>query len=147
MKLFNTIDKVLASFGNIRAMERTHLDTFTEDLISNIKGTKIAASKFGQLFVTYQNLNGYDFLNATVLSGSDIKTYKGCELVFEFKNNKIVIPSDSKEIESDFSNVSNRYLTKISFVLEGTDNDMISKCNFEKVSLDYRKKSLVMDKV
>ncbi len=146
MKLFKTIDKVLASFGNIRAMERTHVDTFTEELIGNIKGTKIAESEYGQLFVTYQNISGYDFLNVSMLSGSDIKTKRGCDLVFECQNSKVVIPSDSKAIVSDFSNVSNRYLTKISFVLEQSDKDIISKGNFESVCLNYKKKSLPMVK-
>jgi hypothetical protein len=147
MKLFKTIDKVFASFGNIRAMERTHVDTFTEGLISAIKGEKIAASPYGQLFVTYQNLSGYEFLNASILSATDIKTIKGCQLVFESQNNSITIPSDSKEIESDFSNVSNRYLTKISFVIDESQKEMILKGNFKKVSLNFKKKSLPMTKI
>jgi hypothetical protein len=146
MKLFKIIDKVLASFGNIRAMERTHVDTFTEDLIKKIKGKKIAESAFGQLFVSYQSLSDFEFLNVSVLSGTNIKTTKGCDLMFESKGEKIIIPSDTKEIESDFSNVSNRYLTKISFIIEETDKQMISNGNFEKVFLNYKKKSLPMAK-
>mgnify|MGYP003642168719 FL=1 len=56
MKIFKAIDKVLARFGNIKAMERNHVDTFTENLITSIKGNKIAESKFGQIYISYQNL-------------------------------------------------------------------------------------------
>ncbi len=146
MKLFKTIDKVLASFGNIKAMERTHVDTFTENLIKNIKGKKIAESEFGQLFITYQILSNYEFLNVSVLSGTNIKTTKGCKLVFESQNDRIAIVSDTKEIESDFSNVSNRYLTKISFIINNDQKKMVSNGNFNKVFLNYKKKSLPMDK-
>ncbi len=142
MKLFRTVDKVLAAFGNIRAMERTHVDTYTEGLISKINGEKIAESNFGQLFVSYQDLAGYEFLNATVLSGTNIKTFKGIRLVFEFEGKEIIFFSDDKEIESDFSNVSNRWLTKISFVINSDDKEMIQNRRFEKVFLNFKKKSL-----
>ena len=33
------IDKILAAFGNIRAMERLHVDDHTEDIIKSIDGT------------------------------------------------------------------------------------------------------------
>jgi len=36
--MFKKIDKVLAALGNMKAMERLHVDTFTEDKIKNIKG-------------------------------------------------------------------------------------------------------------
>ena len=146
MKLFKTINKVLASFGNIRAMERTHVDTFTENLIKNIKGKKIAESEFGQLFVSYQHLSGYDFLNVSVLSGTNIKTTKGCNLVFKSQGHTISISSDTREIESAFSNISNRYLTKISFILDKENKEMMTNGNFNKILLNYKKKSLPMNK-
>ncbi|MEO1029926.1 MAG: hypothetical protein AAFX55_00895 [Bacteroidota bacterium] len=145
MKLFKTIDKVLAAFGNIRAMERTHVDAFTEDLINNIKGKKIAESEFGQLFASFQTLSDYEFLNISVVSATNIKTRKGCDLVLESDAHKISIPSDTKEIESNFSNVSNRYLTKISFILNKKEKKIISSGNFEKVLLNFNKKSLPMN--
>lgn len=144
MKLSQSIDKILAAFGNIRAMERTHIDTHTERLISKIKGEKIAESEFGQLFVDFQDLAGYEFLNAIVLSGTNIKTYKGSSLVFYCDEIKVVLTSDTKEIESDFSNISNRWLTKISFVVTSKDKKMILEKKFDNVSLNFKKKSLYL---
>jgi len=144
MKFLKAIDKVLAGFGNIRAMERNHVDTFTEDLITNIKGQKIAESEYGQLFVSHQHLNGYNFLNASILSGSNIKTFKGCAIVFESGDSKISISSDTKDIESDFSNVSNRWLTKVSFIIDESQKTMISNKDFDNVFINYKKKSLPM---
>lgn len=147
MNIFKTIDKVLAGFGNIKAMERNHVDTFTEDLIQNIKGKKLAESKVGQLFGSFQNLSGYEFLNVSILSATNIKTFKGCELVFETDNGSILMPSDTKEIESDFSNVSNRWLTKISFILNESEKDLVSNGNFKSVTLNFKKTSLKLFKV
>tara|TARA_R110002111_G_C5937194_1_gene367325 strand:+ start:658 stop:1101 length:444 start_codon:yes stop_codon:yes gene_type:complete len=147
MKIFKAIDKVLARFGNIKAMERNHVDTFTENLITSIKGNKIAESKFGQIYISYQNLSGYEFLNASILSSTNIKTYKGCNLVFETNNKNIVIPSDTKEIESDFSNISNRWLTKVSFIINESNKAMISSGNFESVTIHYKKTYLKLFKI
>ena len=147
MKIFKTLDKVLAGFGNIRAMERNHVDSFTEDLIMNIKGDKMAESEDGQVFGSFQNLSGYDFLNISILSYTNIKTFKGCNLVFETKDKSITIPSDTKEIESDFSNVSNRWLTKVSFIINESEKEMVSEGNFENVSINYKKTSLKLFKV
>lgn len=146
MNVFKTIDKVLAAFGNVRAMERTHVDTFTENLIKSIKGKKIAQSEYGQLFVSFQHLANYEFLNISVISATNIKTLKGCKLVFESKNQIFTLTSDTKEIESDFSNVSNRYLTKISFIIDEKEKKMISSRSFEKVFLNFKKKSIPMAK-
>lgn len=146
MKLLKSFDKLLAAFGNIRAMERNHVDTFTEGLISNIKGDKIAESDYGQLFVSFQSLANYEFLNATILSGTNVKTFKGSSLVFDIDGQELVLLSDTQEIESDYSNVSKRWLTKISFVINEDDKKMMLEKNFSSVLFKFKKKTLLMNK-
>ena len=142
MKLFKTIDTILASFGNIRAMQRTHVDTYTENEIKNIEGEKIAASENGQLWVTYQELGGFTFLNTTILSKINIKTLKGGKLIFFRENNTFILPSDITQIESDFSNISNQWMTKISFVITENDLEFIKKREFSKVRFEFKKKTI-----
>lgn len=148
MKLFNKIDKVLAAFGNIKAMERTHVDTYTETLITKIKGAKVGESKNGQIFFEFQNLNNYQFLNVSILSRNNIKTIKGASLLFIEANNEVYsISSDTKEIESNFSNISNRWLTKVSFVLTKKEKNMILEKKFTEIHFNHKKKSLILYKV
>ncbi|TYA71562.1 hypothetical protein [Seonamhaeicola marinus] len=147
MGVLKSIDKVLAAFGNIRAMERLHVDSFTENLITNISGVKIAESLYGQLFVSFQTLADYEFMNVSILSATDIKTYKGCSLTFLTESGEtMVMISDTKEIESDYSNVSNRWLTKISFVIEAHEKKFVIDKNFDKVFLKFKKKTLPLTK-
>jgi len=142
MKLFKVIDNILASFGNIRAMQRTHVDTYTENEIDNIVGEKIAESENGQLWISYQELAGFNFLNATILSRINIKTLKGGTLIFSGESNEFILPSDITEIESDFSNVSNRWLTKISYNVTENDLELIQKREFNKIRFEFKKKSI-----
>lgn len=145
--MFKKIDKVLAVFGNIKAMERLHVDDFTENIITNITGTKIAASQYGQVIIEIEELNGYTFLEVTILSNTNIKTMRGAKLVLIGNNNPYTLTSDTQEIESDFSNVSNRYMTKISFNINSQEIKRINKKDFEYVHLEYKKKVLPFKKV
>lgn len=82
MNFFNKIDNILAAFGNIKALERTHVDNFTENLITNISGEKIAVSNYGQLWMYFEELAWHQFLETSILSGINIKTFKGGKLIF-----------------------------------------------------------------
>ncbi|MEP5338579.1 MAG: hypothetical protein ABJL44_03720 [Algibacter sp.] len=145
MNILREIDKVLAAFGNMRAMERTHVDTFTEGLIEDIDGDKIAESTDGQIYVSFQDLAAYEFLNISILSRNNIKTFKGGDLLFiNSDNQEFVIESDTKEIESDYSNISNRWLTKVSFIITKNEKEMIVNRKFEKLYFKHKSKSLLV---
>ena len=142
MSIFRKIDKVLGAFGNIRALERTHVDTFTENLITNIKGDKIAESVDGQLWVEFQELAGFNFLEFTILSRENIKTYKGATLTFYSEEEDLVLNSDITEIESDYSNVSSRWMTKISYVVSKDEIQFIKAKKANKVMFEYKRRSI-----
>ena len=145
--MFKKIDKVLAAFGNIKAMERLHVDDFTENVITNIEGTKIAESQYGQIIVEVEELNGYTFLEVSILSRTNIKTMKGAKLTFSGTNDSFTLVSDTKEIESDFSNVSNRYMTQISFDITPEEITRVNKKDFEDVQLEYKKRAIPFKKI
>lgn len=140
--MFKKLDLLLARFGNLKAMERTHVDTFTENKIENITGILIADSDQGELFVEFQELAGYTFMTLTVLSSFNLKTIKGAQLhVYneEDQDGSIILDSDTKEIEADYSNVSNRYLTKIDFIVTDQEIQFILQPQATRVNLLVRK--------
>ena len=71
MALFKKVDRVLAALGNMKAMERLHIDTVTEEKMENVGGEKIAESDQGVLFGGIEELNGYLFLETILLSKSN----------------------------------------------------------------------------
>ena len=137
------IDKILSKIGFIGSMERTHVDTFTEDRIQNIKGELIAKSNYGQIWFKHQELGGYFILNTIIISGTNIKSEIGSELVFKSdKELHLVLKSDEKKIESNFSNVSNRWITEISYYIKKTDIDFINERLFDTIQLDFKNNSM-----
>ncbi|WP_405398289.1 hypothetical protein [Maribacter sp. Asnod2-G09] len=142
MSIFRKIDKVLGAFGNIKALERTHVDTFTENLINNISGEKIAESKNGQLYVEFQELAGFSFLESTILSRENIKTFKGAKLSFIGDDDELILDSDITEIESDYSNVTNRWMTKVSYVVTKDDIKFITEKKSNTIVFEYKRKAI-----
>ena len=142
MNIFRKKDAILAALGNMRAMEKVHVDTHTEEKIKNISGNKIAESKQGQFWVSFQELNGFLFLNATIITAIDLKTTNGTKITLLTNEYEIEIQSDEKEIESNFSNVSNTYLTEVSFIIESKEKDIIENKNFEEIEYQLKKGNL-----
>ena len=91
MSFFRKIDQLLGSFGNIKALERTHVDTYTENLITGIEGEKIAESVDGQLWIEFKQLAGYDFMESIILSRTNIKTWDGSTLILNGENKPLWI--------------------------------------------------------
>jgi hypothetical protein len=144
MKFLKTIDKVLARLGNMKAMERTHVDTFTENKMENIPGEQIATSEHGGIWAGLQELNGYIFMETIVLGTTKIKTLKGCSLTF-LGDEELTLKSDDYEIDADYSNVSNRWISTISFGITKKDLAFIKKKKHNQIRLDFKKKSLLFD--
>ena len=140
--MFKKIDKILALFGNMKAMKRTHVDTFTEGRMNEVKGKQIAGNAMYGIWITFGELAGYQFLDLTMLSISEIKTFKGVGLSFLGGDLELFMDSDTKEIVSDYSNVSNRWLTSMSFDVTEKDIDFITKKAYEIVRITSKKSNI-----
>ncbi|GHC62917.1 hypothetical protein [Ulvibacter litoralis] len=142
MKIRKGIDKILAGFGNVKASERSHVDSFTEEIINSVEGEKIAASENGQIWIEYQELGGFQFLNLTILSKFNIKTKKKCKMHFLGGASELILTSDDEEIESDYSNVSNRWITTMSFDISDDEIKFIDNKVAEEIHIEYKKKTI-----
>ena len=139
MSLFKKITLFRASLGHMGSMEKTHIDTFTEEKINNISGSKLAGIDPFGIWYTLKELAGYTFLEISVLSKVNIKTFKGCELAFLGGDLEMHLKTDLKEISSDFSNISNRWLTKMSFILSKEDLDFLEKKEYQHLRILHKK--------
>ncbi len=146
MGIFKKIDKLLASMGSSKAMERLPADTDIDEKTLNIGGDKIAESKEGQLWVGIQELTGYYFLETTIVSVLNIKTFDGATLVFKGGKDNIELKSDTQEIKSEFSNVSNRFIAEASFDITKDEIDSISKGDFTEIEFKFKKKSILLNR-
>lgn len=145
--MIKKVDKVLAALGNVKAMERLHVDTFTESEVNNIEGEKIGESTDGQIYILLHELNGYIILEATILSKVKIKTFKGGTLTFTGAKGDFKLVSDTQEIDSEYLNIISRYSTKLSFNITKKEINQLKKGDFKNIQFDFKKKSLNFNKI
>ena len=90
----------------------------------------------------FQELAGFDFLESTILSKTNIKTFKGGKLILKGENDSLTLDSDITEIESDYSNVSNRWMTKVSFVVSKDNIKFIKEKKADEIRFEHKKKAI-----
>ena len=144
MKLLKAVDKVLARMGSSKATERAYNEPLTEAQIKEIPGEQLGVSETGGIWGGVQELNGYLFMELIVLETAKVKTFKGATLRF-IGENELTLESDTKEVNSEFSDVFNRWITQISFEITKKDLNYIKKKSFKQLQLDFKKKSFVFD--
>jgi hypothetical protein len=135
------LKSIVTKLGGVDTSEKNHVDTFTENRMANVSGEKIASSENGGIWIEFQELSDYKFMNVIVIGKKKFKTFEGCELVFVSNNSELKLVSDSKEIESDFSNVSDRWITQIAFDITNINIEMISNKEATYAHLNFKKDS------
>ncbi len=136
-------DKIMAAFGNIRAMERTHVDNHTEDIIKSIEDDAFGASESNVLYASTKELGGFYYVITIIVGSFKIKTMKGATLNIIGDDFNLELKSDMDEFESDHSNVSNRYITRIDFQIEEGDMPKFDKARIKTLTLSAKKKEVV----
>jgi hypothetical protein len=133
------IDKILAAFGNIRAMERLHVDDYTENIIKSIDTKPFGISNKNVIYATSNELGGYYYLKTTIVGSFHIKTFKGATLTLKTTDSELVLKSDMSELESDFSNVSGQSITNIDFEIEENAIKSLNASKIEHILLLSKK--------
>lgn len=140
--MLNIFKTIVTKLGGIDTSESNHIDTYTEEKINTTEGSKIASSKNnGGIWISFQELAGYEYMNITVIGANNMKNFNGC--ILNFMNNETIslqLNSDTREIESNFSNVSNRWITDISFDITNSNIDVIKNNTASYIKLEYKKK-------
>lgn len=137
------LDKIRAAFGNIKAMERTHVDNHTEDIINSIDQDPFALSDKNVLYASVSELGGYFYVITITVGAFKIKTMKGAKLNIASDDFNLTLNSDINEFESDHSNVSNRYITRIDFQIEKEEVSKFDKKNIKTLKLTSKKQEVI----
>jgi len=121
--MINILKKIVTKLGGVDTSEKNHVTTFTEEKINAVIGDKIATCENGGIWIQVQELSEFHFLNTTIVGNKNLKTFKG--ITFHFLSNDKIheLHSDTKEIESEFSNISNQWITQFSFDITEIDFD------------------------
>ena len=103
---------------------------------SNIEKDAIATNENQILSCQFSELNGFKFIEFTLLCEYEINTFKGCKIVFFNENKSHEVDSDTQEIVANYSTISKKGICQFEADLDETieewiEQQMISKIEFK----------------
>tara|TARA_R110002095_G_scaffold10156_1_gene15286 strand:- start:199 stop:636 length:438 start_codon:yes stop_codon:yes gene_type:complete len=139
------LNKILGAFGNTRSSEPTDDDNYIKDIIKSVDEEAFAVSEQNVLFAKVSELGGYYYVITIVVGTFKIKTNKGANLSIEGENFNLILNSDMDEFESDHSNVSNRFITRVDFQIEKEDISKFDKKTIISLKLSAKKQEVIFN--
>ena len=136
------LNKTLGTFGNTRSLEPTHDDNYIKDIIKSVEEDPFAVSEQNVLFAKVSELGGYYYVITIVVGRFKIKTKNGGNLSIEGKNINLILKSDMDEFESNHSNSSNSFITRIDFQIEKEDVSKFDKKTIKSLKLSAKKQEI-----
>ncbi|MFT4669299.1 MAG: hypothetical protein ACI9M9_001961 [Flavobacteriaceae bacterium] len=146
MSILKGLSKVFSGKGKPEANDDADLPSFAENLKLEVEGERLAESNDGVLYINYQELGGFEFLNLMIFSRINIRTKSHCKVLFSGSSN-LELTSDEEEIESDNSNPAKIWITTMSFDITKDQIQYISSKVADEITLSYKKKNLVFKTV
>jgi len=146
MGIFKGLSKVFSGKGKTATNNDTELPSFADNLKLEVEGERLAESNDGVVYINYQELGGFEFLNLMIFSRINIRTKSHCQILFSGSSN-LELTSDEEEIESDNSNPAKIWITTMSFDITKDQIKYISSKVADEITLTYKKKTLVFKTV
>lgn len=143
MGFFKKEEKVLAPSENIKVMERTSADTNIEEQINNAGIKKYGESEFGDLYIRNDELGGFLILESLIVSATKFKSKKGSKLTFYNDDESLAFESDELKIESEYSSLSNRSITRIDYNIEAEEIAMLDEKKYTNVRFEINGSEIV----
>ena len=94
------------------------------------------------MWIDFQELNGFLFINANIISHTNLKTNKGARLIIYANDTSYKIESDEHEIKSEFSNISNTWITSVSFIINDKERTLVKFRKFDTIEYLFKKQCL-----
>jgi len=137
------LNKILSAFGNTPSLEPTHDDNYIKDIIKSVDEEAFAVSEQNVLFAKVSELGCYYYVITIVVGRLKIKTKNGGNLSIEGKKFNLILNSDMDEFESNHSNVSNSFITRIDFQIEKEDVSKFDKKSITSLKLSAKKQEVI----
>jgi hypothetical protein len=140
--MFSLFKKITKKINGEEEPQKNLVDIFTEEKVTDYIGDQIASHENGGIWIKVQELAEFHFLNTTIVGTQNLKTHKGITFNFIANDKTYELHSDTKEIKSEPSSVSNQWVTQFSFDITEVDFDtMLTEGN--TIEVIYNKDSEV----
>jgi len=132
-------------FGSKQNEDIVENDNYIKTIIESGDNKPLAISNKEVMYVGYNELGGYYYLQTFIVGRLKVKTKTGAKLEVVGNNYNLNLNSDMPELESDAANPLEGYVTKIDFQIEKADVDKIKRSNVKQIKLFVKKEQIVFN--
>jgi len=130
-------------FGGKKNEDNIANDNYIETIIKSSVNVPLALSTDSVMYVGYNELGGYYYLQTFIVGRLKVKTKTGAKLEVVGNNYSLNLNSDMPELESNPAHPLEGYVTKIDFEIDKNDVDKIKRSNVKTLSLFIKKEKHV----
>ncbi|MEO6347844.1 MAG: hypothetical protein ABIO60_08030, partial [Aquaticitalea sp.] len=136
------LDKMKTAFGTAKTNEEIHDSSYVENIINSVENSPFAVSKSNVLYGGNNELAGYHYFQTVIIGTLKLKTHQGAKMAILGDDFTLDINSDMLELESEISNQSNTYVTKIEFEIDKDDIPKLLKSKINSLEFFAKKENI-----
>lgn len=137
-----SLSKFKKSFAKPDTNENMQEDTYINDIIKSIEQKPFAVSNENVCYASINELAGYYFLQTMIVGKFKIKTFDGAQLKVLGSDVEMNLESDMMELESELTNVSKSYVTRMDFTINENEIPKLDRSQVHTLKLSAKKQNL-----
>ncbi|MCK0109055.1 hypothetical protein MWU58_07105 [Flavobacteriaceae bacterium S0825] len=128
-----SLNNIRTAFNKNNASNESQDAEYLEKLMAPIEDKPFAVSNNNIMFAGMNELAGYYYFRAVIVGKFKVKTFKGAEIIIKCKNFEMTLKSNMDELNSDFGEVPNSFITAIDFDIEKKQIEKLNKSKIQSL--------------
>ncbi|WP_055445322.1 hypothetical protein [Lacinutrix himadriensis] len=130
-------------FGSNQKEDKLEDDKYIETILKSSEDAPLGISNNNLIYVGYNELGGYYYLQSFIIGRLKIKTKAGAKIIIEGNDYTLELNSDMLEFESEPATPLDAYVTKIDFEIEKSAVENLKRSTMKQLTLIIKKKEVV----
>lgn len=130
-------------FGGKQKEDQLEDDKYIESIMKSSNDVPLGGSNNNLIYVGYNELGGYYYLQTFIIGRLKSKTKDGAKLIIEGNDYRLELNSDMSELESEPASPLDAYVTKIDFEIEKNTVEKLKRSTMKQLTLTIKKKEVV----
>ncbi|QRM87756.1 hypothetical protein FG167_00480 [Lacinutrix sp. WUR7] len=130
-------------FGSKQKENKLEDDKYIETIIKSSEDVPLGISNNNLIYVGYNELGGYYYLQTFIIGRLKSKTKEGAKIIIEGNDYTLELNSDMLEFESEPATPLDAYITKIDFEIEKSAVENLKRSTMKQLTLIIKKKEVV----
>ncbi len=138
-----SLNNIRTAFNKNNGSDEIPDDTYLEKIMAPIEDKPFAMSHTNIMFAGMNELAGYYYFRVVIVGKFKVKTFKGAEINITCKNFEMTLKSNMDELNSDFGEVPNSFITAIDFDIEKKQIEKLNNSKIQTLRVKSKKQDVI----